>query len=80
MDVAVVSEKAFLRGVVEIRAVVDGSDFGGGTAEDFRFPGVEVRVEVDDGDGAIRAIDGAKKGKSNSVITAEGAKSTEVSH
>jgi hypothetical protein len=38
VDIGVVAEEAFLRGVVEVRAVVDGGYFGGGTAEDFGPP------------------------------------------
>ena len=38
MDVGVVLEEALLRGVVEVGAVVDGCDFGGGAAEDFGAP------------------------------------------
>ena len=38
MDVGVVLEEALLRGVVEVGAVVDGCDFGGGAAEDLWTP------------------------------------------
>jgi len=40
VDVGVVGEEAFFVRVVEVRAVVDGGLFAGGTAEDFRAPGV----------------------------------------
>ena len=38
----------FLRGPVEVGAVVDCCLFGWGAAEDFGLPGVKVGVEVDD--------------------------------
>ena len=59
-------------GVVEICAVVDGSLFGGGAAEDFGAPGVEVRVEVDDADGAVGFVDGAEEGEGYGVVASEG--------
>jgi len=46
VDVCVVAEQAFVGGVVEVRAVVYGGLEGGGAAEDFGLPGVEVAVEV----------------------------------
>lgn len=55
VDVGVVGEQTFLSSVEEICAVVYGGLLGGGTAEDFGLPGVEVGVEVDYGDGAIFA-------------------------
>lgn len=52
VDVGVVAQQAFLVRVVEVGAVVDGGLLGGAAAEDLGPPGVEVRVEVDDRDGA----------------------------
>jgi len=46
VDVGVVAEEAFVGGVVEVGAVVYGGLEGGGAAEDFGLPGVEVAVEV----------------------------------
>ena len=46
VDVGVVAEEAFVGGVVEVGAVVYGGLEGGGAAEDFGLPGVEVGVEV----------------------------------
>jgi hypothetical protein len=43
MDVRVVGEQAFLRGVEEVCAVVDAGLLAGGAAEDFGFPGVAVK-------------------------------------
>ena len=45
--------------MVEIRSMVDGSDFARGATEDFRLPGIEMRVEVDYGDRTVGAVDGA---------------------
>ena len=57
MDVGVVGQEALGVGMVEVGAVVDGGLVGGGAAEDFGAPGVKVGVEVDDGDGAVGAVD-----------------------
>ena len=46
MDVGVVAEQAFVGGVVEVGAVVDGGLEGGRATEHFGLPGVEVGVEV----------------------------------
>ena len=45
--------------MVEVGAVVHAGDLGGRAAEDFGLPCVEVRVEVDDADGAVGAVDAA---------------------
>jgi hypothetical protein len=42
VDVGVVCEQAFLRGVEEVGAVVDAGLFAGGAAEDLGAPGVAV--------------------------------------
>ena len=52
--------------------MVDGGLVGGGAAEDFRLPGVEVGVEVDDGDGAVGLVDAAQQGEGDAVVAAEG--------
>lgn len=62
MDVGVVLEQALHGGVVEVGAVVDASDLGGGTAKDLGLPGVQVAVEVDDGHGAVLAVDRPQQG------------------
>ncbi len=72
MDIRIVRQQALLVRVVEIGAVVDGRLFSGGTAKDFRFPCVEVRVEVDDADRAVGFINGTEKGKRDCVVAAEG--------
>ena len=53
VDVGVVFQKTFLRGMEEIGAVVDAGLFTGRAAKHFGLPGVQVGVEVDDGDGAV---------------------------
>ena len=58
-------------GVVEIRAVVYRCLFCGCSAEYFWLPGVEVRVEVDYGYGAVGFVDGAQEGERDSVVAAE---------
>lgn len=60
MNIGIVGQKTFLSGVPEVGAVIDTGLFGGGTAEDFWFPGIEVGVEVDDGDGTVFAVDAAE--------------------
>lgn len=72
VDVGVVAEESFLRRVVEVCAVVDGRDLGGRSAEDFRLPRVQVRVEVDYGYGTVDAVDGAQDGQDDRVVTTEG--------
>ena len=72
VDVGVIGEEALFVGVVEVGAVVDGGLVGWGAAEDFGAPGVEVGVEVDDGDGAVGARDGAEEGESDGVVAAKG--------
>jgi hypothetical protein len=56
VDATVVGEKTFLARPVEIRPVIDCRLVRGGPAEDFRFPGVKVRVEVDYADGAVGLV------------------------
>ena len=68
VDGTVVGEKAFFGGPVEVRAVVYGCLLGGGAAKDLGLPGVEVRVEVDDGDGAVGFVDGAEEGQGYGVV------------
>jgi len=40
VDVGVVLQEAFLGGVVEVGAMVDGGDFTGRTAKDLGLPGI----------------------------------------
>lgn len=72
-----VGEQTFLRSMIEVCAVVDASDLAGRTTEDLWLPGVEVRVEVDDGDGTVSTVDGAEEREGNGVVTAEGDNSWE---
>ena len=58
--------------VVEIGAVIDGGLLGRGTAEDFRSPGVEVRVEVNNANGSVCFVDRAEEGQGDGVVAAEG--------
>lgn len=46
VDVAVVCEQAFLRGVEEVRSVVDAGDLAGGAAEDLRLPCIKMGIKV----------------------------------
>lgn len=70
VDIRIVGQQALLVRVVEVGAVVDGGLFGGGAAEDFGAPGVEVRVEVDDADGPVGFVDGAEEGERDGVVAA----------
>ena len=72
MDGTVVCEKAFLACPVEVRPVVDGCLLAGGAAEDFRLPGVQVRVEVDDADGAVGFVYAAQQGQCYGVVASQG--------
>jgi hypothetical protein len=53
VDVSVISEETFLRGMEEICAVVDRGLLAGSTAEDLGLPGVEMAVKVDDADWSV---------------------------
>ena len=72
VDVGVVAHEAFLCGVVEVGAVVDAGLFGGGAAEDFGSPGVQVGVEVDDCDWAVGFVHAAEERKGDGVVTTKG--------
>ena len=72
VDVGVVAHQAFLCGVVEVCAVVDAGLFGRSAAEDLGSPGVEVGVEVDDGDGAVGFVHAAQEREGDGVVTAKG--------
>ncbi len=71
MDGAVVCEQAFLTCPVEVGAVVYCRLVGGRAAEDLGLPGVEVRVEVDDRDGAVGFVDGSEEGEGYGVVATE---------
>ena len=58
--------------MVEVGSVVDGGLVGRGATKDFGSPGVEVGVEVEDGDGPVGAVDGAEERESDGVVAAEG--------
>ena len=72
VDVGVVGQQPFLRSPVEVGAVVDRGLLAGCTTKDARLPRVEVRVEVDDADGAIRFVDTAEEGQGDGMVAAEG--------
>ena len=59
MDGGVVGNETLLSGVVEVCTVINRGLFGGGATEDLWAPGVEVGVEVEDSDGAVRSRDAA---------------------
>ena len=71
VHVGVVGQQAFLARVVEVRAMVYCGLVRGRAAEDRGAPRVEVGVEVEYGDGAVDAVDGAEQGERDSVVAAE---------
>lgn len=71
VDIAVVGQQPFLVRVVEVRPVVDGRLFGRGAAEDFGLPRVEVRVEVNDADRAVRGFDTTQQRQGDGMIPAQ---------
>ena len=77
VDAAVVGQQALLRRVVEVRAVVDGGLLAGRAAKYLRLPRVEVRVKVDDGDGAVGSVDAAQEREGDGVVAPEGDDSRE---
>lgn len=72
MDVGVIRQQPFLRSPVEVSAVVDRGLLAWCTTKDARLPGVEMRVEVDDADGAIRFVDAAEEGQGDGMVATEG--------
>lgn len=72
VDICIVRQQALLVCVVEVGAVIDGGLLGRSTAEDFRFPGVKVRVEMNYANGAVGFVDGAEEGQRDGVVAAEG--------
>ena len=58
--------------MVEVGAMVDAGLVGWRTTEDLWLPGIQVRVEVDDSDRAVRTVHGAEERKSDGVVAAEG--------
>ena len=57
--------------VVEICTVVDGSLFARSAAEDFRAPGIQVGIEMNDADGAIGFVYGAEQRERDCMVTAQ---------
>lgn len=51
--------------------MIDSGLFGGCASEDLRLPGVEVAVEVNDGDLAVGAIDRPEKREDDGVVSAK---------
>jgi hypothetical protein len=72
VDVGVVGEQAFLRSVVEVCTMVDASHLARGSTKDLGLPGVEMGVEVDDGDRTVSTVDGAEEGEGDGVVSTEG--------
>ena len=60
------------RGGYEVGSVVDGGLVGWCAAEDAGFPGVEVGVKVDYGDGTVGGVHAAEDGEDDGVVAAEG--------
>lgn len=71
MDITIVPEQSFLRGMVKVRAMVHGSDLGGGAAEHLGPPGVEVRVKVDHAHGAVGAVDAPQEREGDGVVASQ---------
>lgn len=72
MDIGIISEQTLHRSVVEVGSVVDAGNLGGCASEDLGLPGVEVRVEVDDGDGAVCFVHAPEQRESDGVVASEG--------
>lgn len=58
--------------MIKIGTMINRRCFRWTSTENFWFPGIEMRIEVDDGDGAVGAVDGAEKGESNGVVPSQG--------
>jgi hypothetical protein len=72
VDVGVVLQETFHRGVVEVCSVVDAGDFARGAAEDLGLPCVEMGVEVDHSDWTVSTVHGAQDGERDGVVAAHG--------
>ena len=72
VDVGIIGQQPLLMRVVEVRSMIDGCLLGRCAAENFGPPGVKVRVEVDDADGAVSASDGAEEWERDGVVATEG--------
>jgi hypothetical protein len=66
---AVRTHEPFLGGDKEERAVRDARL--GRRCARVALPGVEVCIEMDDGDGPVDFVEGAEDGKNDGVVTAE---------
>lgn len=71
MNVAVVSQKTLLRGVIEVSAVVNAGLLSGCSTKNFWPPGVKMRIEVDDRNGTICAVHATKQRKGDRVVAAQ---------
>jgi hypothetical protein len=71
MDVSVISEQPLLRGMVKVCSMVDASYFARGASKYFWLPCIKMRIEVDDGDGTVCAVDGSQKGECDCVVSTQ---------
>lgn len=72
MDVGVILEKTFHGCVIEVCSVVDACHLRRGSTEDLGLPGIEVRIEVDDRDGAVGTVERAQQREGDRVVTTHG--------
>ena len=64
-----ISDQPLLACLVKVHAVIDSNLFRGYVSEHLWLPGVQVAVEVDDGDLAVGAIDRLEKQEDDGVVT-----------
>ena len=71
MNVRIVPEQALLACMVEIRPVVDRSLVARRSTEHLWSPGIQMGIEMDDGDRAVGAVHAAEQRERDSMVSAE---------
>lgn len=72
MDIRVISQQALLRGMVEIRSVVNACHFAWAATKDLWFPRVKMRIKVDNRDRPVGTVNRTQQGKGDRVVTTKG--------
>lgn len=71
MDIGVVGEQAFLGSMVKVGAMIDRCNLARRTTKDLWLPCIEMRIEVNHGDGTIGTVDRSQKRKSDRVVSSK---------
>jgi len=71
MNISIIPQQPLLMRVVKVGSVVNTRLFSRTAAENFRFPGIEMGVEVDDGYGAVSAVHASEEREGDGVVASE---------